>query len=478
MDTFETRRRFSDDPHRPAYHFLAPSNFMGDPNGPIFWDGQYHLFYQYNPDGAYDDSRRMHWGHAASADLLHWTDLPIALSPDPDGPDRSGCFSGGAINWDGVPTLIYYGNPDGICLATSSDNLSTWQKHPANPVIPHPPRGKGEWRAFDPCAWKEGETWYSLSGGRVEGVGDTAFLFESPDLVHWDHKGLFYGPGTENDCAVPDFFPLGDKHVLLFASHKRGVQYYVGTYADHRFHPEQHGRMNYGAMGLETGNLCAGFTMLDGKGRRLFFGWVPEGRTEAAQRQSGWAGVMCLPRLLSLEEDFTLRIEPAPELKALRSDHYRVEDLPLAADSTLPIDGVEGDCLEIAAEVELGDAEEVGLKVRRSPDGEEQTLISYSRPGGFLSLDPEASSLSPEVVGRELQRGTLELAPGEPLRIRVFLDRSIVEAFANDRQCLTKRVYPSRADSLGVALFARGGPAVVRSLDLWRMASVWPGLEL
>ena len=115
------RRRLANDPYRPRYHFLAPANFMGDPNGPIFWNGEYHLFYQYNPDGAYDDARRMHWGHAVSKDLLHWSDLPIALAPSPDGPDRSGCFSGAAFDWDGVPAIIYYGNPDGICIATSDE---------------------------------------------------------------------------------------------------------------------------------------------------------------------------------------------------------------------------------------------------------------------------------------------------------------------------------------------------------------------
>ena len=469
------RRRLANDPYRPRYHFLAPANFMGDPNGPIFWNGEYHLFYQYNPDGAYDDARRMHWGHAVSKDLLHWSDLPIALAPSPDGPDRSGCFSGAAFDWDGVPAIIYYGNPDGICIATSDDGLLTWDRHSRNPVIPHQ-AGAGP-RVFDPCVWKEGYTWLALSGGRVEEAGDAAYLFESADLLDWEYAGLFYGTGTENDCAVPDFFPIGDSHMLLFASHKRGVHYYTGAYSDRRFRPQRHGRMNFGGMGVETGELCAGFTILDSQARRIMFGWVPEGRTEEAQRRSEWAGIMCLPRVLSLPSDEVLRIDPVPELRSLRRDYRSFEDLALSADSTVTLDGVEGDCLEIALELEVGDADEVGISVLATPDGEEHTAVSYSRDDGALSLDAGQSSVSPEVADRSPQRGPLGLAPGETLRLNVFVDRSVVEAFANSRQCLTKRVYPSRADALHVSLFSRGGKATVRSLDVWRMASVWPELD-
>ena len=223
------RQQIAADPYRPLYHFSAPANYLGDPNGIIFWKGKYHLFYQYNPDGAFDNSRRMHWGHAVSKDLVHWGDLPIALAPTPDGPDRSGCWSGGAVNNNGVPTLIYYGHPDGNCIATSDDDLISWEKHPENPVIPYPLEGDG-WRPFDPCAWQEGDMWLSLSGGKLEGIGDTAFLCQSKDLLNWEYLHPFYiselDKAPESDCAVPDFFPLGDRHMLLFASHERGVQYY------------------------------------------------------------------------------------------------------------------------------------------------------------------------------------------------------------------------------------------------------------
>ena len=470
------RQQMASDPYRPLYHFSPPANYLGDPNGTIFWKGKYHLFYQYNPDGAFDDSKRMHWGHAVSEDLVHWNDLPIALAPTPGGPDQSGCWSGGAVNNNGVPTLIYYGHPEGNCIAVSDDTLITWEKHPANPVIPYPLEGD-DWRPFDPCAWQEGDTWYSLSGGKLEGVGDTAFLCQSKDLVSWEYMHPFYvselDKAPESDCAVPDFFPLGDKYMLLFASHERGVQYYIGIYANHRFYPEQHGRMNFGEFGVESGHLCAGFTLLDGLNRRIFFGWIPEGRRESVQRAAGWAGVMSLPRVLSLSDNGTLEIEPVPELAGLRRNHRRLTNLPIRPDTSIPLEGVEGDCLEILATFEPGDAEALGVKVRCSPDDNEQTLIFYSPGDKSLALDAEQSSLNPDVVSYGVQRGPLELAADEPLKLRIFLDRSVVEVFANNRQCLTKRIYPARKDSRGVQLFARGGSAKLRSIDVWQMAAIW-----
>ena len=120
---------------------------MNDPNGLSQWDGQYHLFYQYNPLAARWGV--IHWGHAVSADLVHWADLPIALSPTPGGPDADGCWSGCIVNNGGVPTMLYTGlrnRAQRPCLATSDDGLLTWHKHPGNPVIAEPPAECGSGR--------------------------------------------------------------------------------------------------------------------------------------------------------------------------------------------------------------------------------------------------------------------------------------------------------------------------------------------
>ncbi len=479
----ETRVRLAADPDRPLYHFLAPSNYLGDPNGPLYWKDRYHLFYQWNPYETED--RNMHWGHAVSEDLLHWTDLPIALAPEPDGPDPAGCFSGGSlIDRQGVPTLIYHGHPQGTCIATSEEDLLVhWTKHPANPVIPMPQPGEadyGKYAVFDPTAWIEDDRYNALVGNKIPGVeGDATSLFQSPDLLRWKHVGPFYDSDRrwtrqDEDCAVPDFFPLGEKHMLLFASHKRGSQYYIGEYSDQRFHPEMHGLMNYGNFTLEAGTLMAPITLEDGNGRRIFFGWITEGRRFDVARRKGWYGIMSLPRILSLSERGTLRIEPAPELESLRTHHRQILDRELGTYRDVPMQDVAGECMEIVAVFELNGADECGLKIRCSPQQEERTRVIFRPARKELTLDVSESSLSPDVVDVEPQTGPLELAEGETLQLRIFVDRTVIEVFANGQQCLTKRIYPSRADSLNTAAFAQGGRARLMSLDAWDMKPAWP----
>ena len=158
------------DHQRPRYHFLPPANWLNDPNGLIQWNGHYHMFYQYNPNGPFHGT--IHWGHAISDDLVHWEHLPIALAPTPGGPDEDGCWSGCAVDDDGVPTLIYSG-PAGraqrACLATSADGLLTWQKYPGNPIIPAPPPGMHLVGFRDHSVWREDDGWYQLIGAGIDG---------------------------------------------------------------------------------------------------------------------------------------------------------------------------------------------------------------------------------------------------------------------------------------------------------------------
>ena len=474
------RHDMAADPYRPLYHFLSPTAFLGDPHGQLFWNGRYHLFYQHNPDGGFSETNaRMHWGHASSEDLVHWTDLPIAIAPIPGSVTGGGCYSGTAfLDAQGTPTIIHYAGGCGICIWRSRDDmLVSWEGHPANPVIPRETEGD-PYRIFDPCGWTEGRMYYALSGGRSPDGRDVAYLFQSQDLACWEYVRPFYEATSftdaGEDCAVPEFFPIAGKHMLLFASHTRGAQYYIGEYADRKFRPERHGRMNFDSVGLTEGNLFAPASLADHQGRRIFLAWIPEGRAEEVHRASGWSGILSLPRVLSLARDDALLTEPAPEFEILRRDHRQFADIRVAEDAPADPPDVQGNCLEIAAEIEPGDARTFGINVLASPDRDERTVISYSSDDACLTLDPSSSSLSEDVVGRGSQRAPLELAEGESLDLRIFLDRSVVEVFANGRLCLTKRVYPSRPDSVAVRLFARGGTAVVRSMDVWRMAPVWP----
>jgi len=470
------RKKLAADPQRPQYHFLPPAHWLNDPNGPLFWKGKYHMFYQHNPNGAFWGT--MHWGHAVSEDLVRWKHLPIALAPTPGGPDKDGCFSGCAVINDGVPTLVYTGvSPEVQCLATSDDGMIAWKKYGGNPVIGAPPEGLKVTGFRDPCVWREANTWYMLIGSGFRGVGGTALLYTSPDLLHWKYlHPLFIGKMNEqakskNPVATgemwecPDFFPLGDKHVLIVSTQGTTL-WFVGTYAERKFLPESQGQLDFGS-------YYAPKSMVDGRGRRILWGWVQEGRRDEAQRAAGWSGVLSLPRVLSLGASGGLEIAPAPELEVLRGTHRAYRHLHVTPSSAALLKEIQGECLEIAAEFEPGDAEEFGLKVRAAPDASEQTLVFYNRTEKRLKVDRERSSLSPE-VDRGVQEGSFELAPGETLKLRVFLDCSVVEVFANRRACLTERVYPTRADSLGLSVFARGGGATLTAMDVWKFRPISP----
>ncbi len=470
------------DRHRPRYHFLPPANWMNDPNGVIQWKGQYHLFYQYNPRGV--DKGVKHWGHAVSPDLVHWTHLPIALTPTPDSPDQDGCWSGCMVVNDGVPTAVYTGvrgRAQLPCLATSDDDLLSFRKYPGNPIISAPPPGLDVVGFRDHSIWREGSTWYMVIGSGIRGVGGAALLFRSADLLDWEYlHPLYRGDKDRTEpfytgimWECPDFFALDGKHVLIVsvwdATHQYRLHhaaYFVGRYEDHRFVPETEGILDVG------GHFYAPQSMFDDRGRRLMWGWLWEGRDDEAVKEAGWAGMMSLPRVVSLLPDGTLATEPVPELQCLRGEHRRITDVEVVSESAGLLEGVAGDCLEIAAELLPGDAEACGLKVRCSPDGAEATTIVYDRRAATLTLDCERSSLDVE-IDRPTHAAALPLAPGELLRLRIFLDRSVVEVFANGRVSLTDRVYPSRPDSLGVEPFARGGRATLTSLDAWQMRPIW-----
>ena len=167
------------------------------------------------------------------------------------------------------------------------------------------------------------------------------------------------------------------------------------------------------------------------------------------------------------------RCAPAPEIESLRRERFQLKDINFSADSgALSVDA-RGDALEIAVEIDPCDAEECGLKVRRSPDGEEETAIFYDAHRKKLGVDRRRSTLFQDGgLSKDVQEGDFELSPGETLSLRVFVDCSVIEVYANDRACITSRVYPSRSDSSGVAVYS-SGQAKVKSIDIWRLQSIW-----
>lgn len=426
------------------------------------------MFYQHNPNAAVWGP--MHWGHAVSHDLVYWEDLPIALAPTPGSPDDDGCWSGYAVNNDGVPTLVYSGNRDGRqlpCLATSLDGLLTWIKNPANPVIAAPPADLDLVAFRDHSVWRDGESWYQVIGAGIRGRGGTALLYSSPDLQSWEYLGpICVGVPADGDMwECPDLFGIDQKHVLVVSPIPlRKAIYYTGTFNGRQFAPEQQGEVDPG------GYLYAPLSFADERGRRIMFGWLWEGRSETAQVAAGWAGVMSLPRLLSLDAEGQLCSTPAPELERLRGKHCHYEARDIASELVI-LEELQGDALEIALEWEAGDAAQFGISLRRSPDAEEETLIIYDREQGILAIDRTRSSLD-QSVQRETYSSASPLSSDGRLRLRIFLDRSVIEVF-HGSQCITSRIYPSRSDSRGIALIAHGGTARLLGMDAWEMGSIW-----
>jgi beta-fructofuranosidase len=447
---------------------------MNDPNGLIQWRGRYHLFYQYNPNGAFHGT--IHWGHAVSDDLVYWRDLPIALTPSPGGPDRDGVYSGCALDHDGVPTLMYTGiRPEVQCIAEAADptdpDLVAWRKHPRNPVIPAPPAGL-ELEGFrDPFVWREADGWYCVIGSGIVGEVGTILLYRSQDLVHWESlhelcRGEVAETGRMWEC--PNFFPLGDKHVLLISPIPlRKVLYLVGTYRNHRFTPERMGVVDDG------GCYYAPQAMLDERGRRLLWGWLREDRSVEAQQAAGWSGVMSVPTELSLAADGRLVVRPVPELDTLRGAQLTWTDPNLVDGSLHMLARVSGRQLEIEVTVKATSVNEVGLCVLRSPEGEEETRIVYDSRTGELWIDRSHASFDQE-ASRDWQGTAVQPGPDGILTLRIFVDGSVVSVFASDGTSLTSRVYPTRPNSLGVGIFARGGRAEVQRVDIWEMQSIWP----
>ena len=480
----KARNQHSKDPYRPIFHLSPPNHVMNDPNGICQWNGYFHLFYQYRPKSRED---AVHWGHAISKDCVFWQDLPLALYPD----QESDCYSGQTLVENNRVIAIYHGTGKGNAIATASDPLlMNWDKNQNNPVIPIIPINKsGEpYRVFDPCIWKEEDGYYSLSGTFKDGDRSLSckavdHLFRSKTLDSWEYIGPLIESGflTEpgEDGAVPNFLPIGNnKHILLFFSHKRGSQYFIGEYDNksHKFEPITHGRMTYGPLLL--GRLHAPSATIDESGRLISIYNVKEGIG-----YRGWADIMSLPRELSLNEDDSLKITPIRELSHLRREYLTYPETKVGPNEEIVLDGIEGKSIEIIAEIDPGSASECGFDVFRSDDGREKTRISFIRtktrfnPSDTLQIDISGSSLHKDKISSPPESGPLNIEETESLKLRIFIDRSIVEVFANDKQCLTMRTYPTLPTSKNVVFFSLNGSAELISMQKWSMQSIWPELN-
>lgn len=324
------RRPKINDPLRPSFHFTAPNNWLNDPNGLVQWKGKYHLFYQHNPFA--NEWGLMHWGHAISDDLVHWDDMPIALTPTPDSYDEKGAWSGCLVDDKGVATILYTGvrgdlhEFQTLCIATSTDdNLATWQKYENNPIKIEMPAELTYSGFRDPYVWKQEGIWKMVIGAGAEDGCETALLYEGDTLHDWHYISPLYKNNDQNDFVYerPNFFKLGDKWVLIVSimptSH---VEYVVGIFWNNHFIPESHGK-------LGDGILYAPLTFLDDNNRRLMIGWVQETQSNEDSR---WAGVMSVPMELMLLDNNQLVVTPVAEIldNHLALSYQQFHDVTLA----------------------------------------------------------------------------------------------------------------------------------------------------
>jgi beta-fructofuranosidase len=433
---------------RPQYHLLPASNWMNDPNGPIFFHGRYHMFHQYNPKAAVWGN--MNWAHSTSPDMVHWKHEPIAISPTPGGPDQNGVFSGSAVLDHGVPTMIYTGVMppasdadatlrDGVhtwrevqCMAVSQDpDLRTWRKI-SEPIIASPPPGLDVTGFRDPFVWREGDSWMLILGSGVRNKGGMVLLYRSPDLRHWTYvhplvEGTASSQKTVNPVDTgdmwecPDFFPLGNKHVLLISTQGK-VLWKVGTYNDQRFSPEKEGVTDWGS-------FYAAKTMLDQDGNRILWGWIPETRPEAEHAAAGWAGAMALPRVLSLSATNELQIEVLPAVQQLR-DATRHHHAPLEVKRREPtLDALRIHDLSAEIKIECKKPDSTFTFHLQSEAGENFATIRYTNK-------PDKRELQINEV-----KAPLTSDPTQPASLHLFLDGSVLEAFANRTTAITARIY-------------------------------------
>lgn len=465
MPMTATQSSSAADPHRPRFHYTAPTHWINDPNGLCFHGGRYHVYFQHNPNASHWGD--MHWGHASSADLVTWRDEPIALAPMPGGFDGGGCFSGSFAVVSGQPTLYYTGytaERQVQCVATSTD-LQAWVQQPERTLIDPPPGVEGhDFR--DPYVFQHDGGWCMVVGASLHHERGQCLLYRSDDGVQWRYCGpLFTAPdlstGVMWEC--PNFFPLGDRWVLTISRWPLlGAHAWVGRFEGDRFTPEWDGVMD------PDGGAFAHLTFTAPDGRALQWAWMCEQREQALVDADGWSGALTVPRELTLDAQGRLNQRPVAEIARLR-------EAPVDITATGAATGVRhtfsGAFLDIEATFAQPGRDKLGLTVRAAPDGSEATRIVYWRDARRLSIERSRSSLDPSARRQDVH-AALYLADDEPLQLRVLVDASVLEVYANGRLCLSTRIYPTRADSVQAHVFSDA--AVDVAVQAWAMGAAVP----
>ena len=464
------------DPLRPQFHLLPQAGFVGDPCAPLFFRGNYHVFFHGSFGGR-------GWQHAVSSDLVHWRHLPIALSPMEGSYDAYGTFTGGVLPGGDGASVIYTGvtkvprnqetiRAEGLrevqCIATSMDDeLRTWRKRD-HPVILLPPTGLQVTGFRDPFAWKEGNTWYLCIGSGFPQIGGAVLLYRSTDTVTWEYlhplsQGTWNGMSFSNPVPsgemweCPDFFPLGNKHVLLYST-EHTTRWEVGTFdrRDLRFRSEKQGILDQGA-------YYAPRSMSDDKGRRILWGWVQETRDQSLIHAAGWSGSISLPRLLTLSEDSVLQMEVAPELSSLRANTVEIRNPTTAAeiDDSLSRAAISNRSGEITCSFRANESPcSLELRLQTAAGTSPMVTVAYSRANDapFVAIGDRLIPLFPG-------RGGLSM-------LHIWIDASVIEIFIDKRQAITTRYYASPDEVGEIRLVWNGVPTSLESMTVSQIKAI------
>ena len=448
-----------------TYHLAHPGPsgaIPADPNPAFYYKGRYHLNYIYNT------KKGCGFAHVSSTDMVHWQWHPTTLSPTTTGHEM---FSGtGFFTKDGVPSMIYHGQGTGRNqLAFAQDDLlEKWSK----PTAIEPLTASGEkpqMRHWDPDCWFMDNSYYALSGG------SNPKLMKSPDLKQWLYLGdllhekfpTTLGVAKGEDISCANMFKIGDKWMLLCISHALGARYYLGDFKDEKYLPDHHALLNWARW-----DFFAPESFLTEDGRRVMVAWCTPwvNNMQKVNRKKNFdtllkktvfqQGIQSLPRELSLTADGLLRMKPVRELETLRYDKKVVDNLTVKSDTFDLIQDIKGDTLELEVLIAAPKAKEFGVKILCDEKGENGLTIASGAGSKTLTVD----YINPP----------FQLKEDEDLKLRIFIDKSMVEVFANDRQAAVIW-HEYSPENLSVGLFAKDGDLLVKKVTAWKMKSAYEG---
>lgn len=458
-------------PWRQAFHIQPVTGLLNDPNGFSYFNGEYHLFYQWFPLGPVHGLK--HWYHTKSTDLVHWEEVGMGIAPSNEF-DRHGAYSGSGIEHDGKLYLLYTGNTRDEqwirhpyqCLAVLNPDGSI-EKMDA-PVIGEVPTGYTD-HFRDPKVWKQGDFFYAVIGAQRENETGCVVLYRSSDLKNWQFAGevktdLGEDFGYMWEC--PDYFELDGQGVLLFSpqglqaegDHYQNIYqsgYVMGSPFDLEKKELKHGAFHELDRGFD---FYAPQTTVDPEGRRILVGWMGLPEIDYPTDKNGWAHCLTLPRELLVREG-KLTQRPVSELALLRGEKAEVSCT--VENETVGLAGFDGDVYELFAEFSASSAEEFGLELRVGE--EEKTVIKYDAVEKKVVFDRTRSGEAFAEEFGTVRKCSLD-AETEKISFRIFVDVSSVEVFVNDgEEVFAGRIFPGK-NSNGIRVFARGGQTTVTAV--------------